>query len=158
MCRYTKLNTLVDNLIKEHVGGQQFFSALDESLRKDSSYFEVLMNQIRDEVHEDVVIIVSGGFGMAFLNWFSSGPHAYDFNAILVPGGLRHNASLLSEDIFIENKNYIFLDDSFYSGATRNVIKNRITCKGGQLLKTIVVYDGAKTKDPEVEALYRYHP
>jgi len=38
-----KLNTLVDNLIKEHVGGQQFFTALDENLRKDSLFKSIVV-------------------------------------------------------------------------------------------------------------------
>jgi hypothetical protein len=54
-------------------------------------------------------------------------------------------------------KDFILLDDSFYSGRTRGLIRDELQQQGGRLLHTYAIYDGSRERDPEVTALYRYY-
>lgn len=77
---------------------------------------------------------------------------------ICVRGGLR--SGNLVDDISylpLEGKRVVFLDDSYYLGRTRNVIKEELERNGAKLLKTIVAYDGSKVKDKDVVSLFRYY-
>jgi adenine/guanine phosphoribosyltransferase-like PRPP-binding protein len=152
------LNMMVKELITEHTGGRNFFNALDAAV-KNESFFEKLYCLITQETNGYIPYssIASGKFGLAFSNWLRKmllGP------PLLVSGELRHGENTLNLSIYqdeIEDKDFIFIDDSLFSGTTRNLIRDELEKYGGRLVHTYVVYDGAPTKDPEVTSLYRYY-
>ena len=127
-------------MLEEHKGGEKFFDNLDKNVQQELIIEKLLLSiPIEDEI-----IIVSGKFG----NYL-----------ILVSGGLRvgNKIDLSYIKNYIENKNFIFIDDSFYSGRTRDVIKNELIKYKSNLIKTYVIYDGGKIRDSNVCSLYRYY-
>ncbi len=64
-----------------------------------------------------------------------------------VPRKFEHGAS----------RDFVLLDDSFYSGKTRGLIRDELERQGGRLVHTYVIYDGCRGRDPEVTGLYRYY-
>ncbi len=89
--------------------------------------------------------------------------NAFGLGLILVTGGLRTTAPM--DDLWYvrqklergQGQDFILLDDSFYSGQTRNLIRAELERQGGRLVHTYVVYDGSRERDPNVSALYRYY-
>ena len=57
----------------------------------------------------------------------------------------------------IRGNDFIFVDDSYYSGTTRDIINAELNKYGGKITRTFVVYDGSKEKDDSVFSLYRYY-
>ena len=168
----TKINqerSEIDSIVKEimcrHSGGTAFFDNLDKEIRKPA-----IIDQIYSYAYKYIVksgiycagLIVSGKFGRFFNNWYNSTTdlESQPMTVIVVNGGIREGASIdnlnyMKSSIYCGN--FIFIDDSFYSGDTRNAIKNEIERLGGNLVKTFVIYDGSLIKDNTVESLYRYH-
>jgi hypothetical protein len=141
------LNKIVIDMLREHEGGEKFFDALDANL------------QNGDIVHElwrkvpDCKAIVSGKFGRFFMNLYPG------YDTIVVNGGLRKGPIDSLEYIkdSINGRNFIFIDDSFYLGRTRDKIKAEIEKWGGRLIGTYVIYDGSRVKDETVTSLFRYY-
>jgi hypothetical protein len=145
------LNKIVVEMIEEHEGGEVFFNNLDEAM-KNKSIITSLFHMIEDYPYN---IILSGKFGLYLSNKFVF-PREY----FLVNGGLRKGKKIISLEPNkegIKGNEFIFLDDSFYSGKTRNAIRTEIEKWGGTLTNTYVCYDGAKEKDETVKSLYRYY-
>lgn len=77
----------------------------------------------------------------------------------MVNGGIRSGAKV-EIDKFPSNTNCVFLDDSFYSGTTRDsIIKSLQRCGSYVLSDSYVIYDGSKTvgKDTNVHSMFRYY-
>jgi hypothetical protein len=150
------LNNIVKECLAQHKGGEEFFNHLDESVQ-DMSIVDQLVKNIYDHTKysSDKVhyAIVSGKFGCFFHNRYRNA------STIVVEGGLRITGvldlSYMQETLY--KKNVIFIDDSFYSGKTRNVVKAEVERCGGKLIDTYVIYDGSKEKDRNVHSLYRYY-
>jgi hypothetical protein len=141
------LNNVVKQLLLEHTGGEKFFDALDNEIRNNSSIMSCLTRKIKDTEY----IICSGKFGRMWAN-ISAWP------VIVVNGNLRKGEPV--DDISylgLQGKSFTFVDDSFYSGKTRNAIQKYLESQGASLVRTVVVYDGSLVKDPTVESLYRYY-
>ncbi|MHA2066920.1 MAG: hypothetical protein ACXABY_21325 [Candidatus Thorarchaeota archaeon] len=167
------LNMLVKELIAKHVGGTEFFDALDAAIR-DELFFDKLYDlACKDDAYrhieddfEEYSTVVSGRFGLALSNWL----RGYEFDecdyrersggVLLVPGNLRYEDGIIDLYHFrkqIDNERFVFMDDSFFKGRTRDAIKKTLNHYGGDLVHTYVVYDGSETPDPRVTALYRYY-
>ena len=143
-----QMNDIVNEMIKLHKGGEKFFDNLDEQIKRKELLYEL------EGMTEGRSLIVSGRFGIYWQNFFN------DPDTILVNGSLRKGEEIISLEPFknyIEHKGFVFVDDSFYNGRTRDVIKAEIEKWGGELIKTVVAYDGSKKKDSSVESLYRYY-
>ena len=163
-----QLNKLVNDMIEEHEGGEEFFNNLDESIRDDPNYLYMveLVKMFQEAFISDKKtniplnkyrIVVSGRFGTVFSNWARSVRFRYQI--IEVNGGLRHG-DVIPLDAFLEDisgYNFIFFDDSFYSGRTRDKVYKEIERLGGKAIGTCVVYDGSKERDDDVHSLYRYY-
>lgn len=149
-----KLDNLVKEMIKEHEGGEKFFDNLDEAVREETYTYDLM--KLAGRLLYTCNIIVSGKFGRYFMNFVETSK----LKVNIVNGGLRSGARIEDDLCYIEeldNKEFIFFDDSFYSGKTRNVIKEYLEERGAVLLDTYVIYDGSKEKDPYVHSLYRYY-
>lgn len=149
---YKELNQMVKGLLEEHVGGREYFDKLDEKVQ-DKDIVQRLIGLVEDffQSYDNCTIVVSGGFGRFFTN-------SVQGSIIVVNGGLRTGEPV--DDLSyleIAGRELIFVDDSFYSGRTRDIIRDEIKRNGGELIRTFVVYDGSKNKDETVESLYRYY-
>jgi hypothetical protein len=151
------LDEIIKKMLEEHKGGKAFFDHLDAEVQRESIMKELLDIIGRRFTH--CKVICSGKFGI-FLNnlagymkpWFAG-------NMLLVPGGLRCGGTVDLEYVkdLINGWKFVFIDDSFYSGKTRDIIKAEIERLGGNLVTTYVIYDGSKVKDYTVNSLYRYY-
>lgn len=152
-----ELDKIVKEMLEQHIGGEIFFDHLDQAIQT-----EPIIKQLYDMVikdHNDIKIIVSGKFGNFFSNWYATNYKTQEM-IIVVNGGLRKkvpidNLNYLKQ--YISNQDYIFLDDSYYSGKTQRAVKDEIERLGGRLVNTFVIYDGSKIQDENVKSLYRYH-
>lgn len=153
----------IDCLLEKYVGGVPFFDKLDESIRNEEFYRNVLIpfaHTYFPKLFETHHIIVSGGFGRWRVN-SSCFATSVCSNFLIVNGGMRDGLAPIDNLDYladrIKNKRFVFLDDSFYSGTTRDFIKNEIERLGGFFDGTIVAYDGAPVKQDGVFGVYRYY-
>jgi hypothetical protein len=146
-------------------GGTEFFDRMDAVLSSDYFYqiqHDRFMNRY-GFLAPAPTIVVSGKWGYGFKNW------AYRYAQWIDPkwvfGGLRHNdlpnigspMDLVFFDGNYDGREFIFLDNSCYLGRTRDKIEARIKEAGGELLHTLVLYDGSVEPLPRIEGLFRYH-
>lgn len=155
-------NDKIIEILKQHPeGGETFFNALDLMLRSDFDILAELKELIGKNITnlKNVNIILSGHFGIALINndnlWLSQFKNFY-----LIQGGLRGNdEGEFLKDYKTDSSENIFVDDSFYSGTTRNKIDSLIRDKG--LIKginsTFVVYDGNPLIQKDVHSLFKYY-
>ena len=150
------LDDIVEDLIKEHDGGENFFEALDDSIR-DKEYIDQLYDMFLKDCEEEnadpsyYAIVVSGKFGIYFQKEYPG------LNAILVNGGLRHD-DIMDLTPFADDINgrvFVFLDDSFYNGRTAKKIGLGLIDHGGRLERVYVVYNGSKNRN--IRSLYSYY-
>lgn len=143
----------VNRLLEQYIGGQIFFTELDKAVKFDVNILTELVIKVQAEYAQDVKTIASGEIGLAMHNLGVQ----VDF---LVPGGLRHDPSKINLAPFVEKikgEKFVFVDDSYFSGRTALVVKEEIERLGGIFVGSVVAYDGAKEKDPDVDSLYRYY-
>ena len=141
------ITNIVDSVLNKYKEGQLFFSNLDLSFRN-KKVIDILLASIPNKYK----IVTSGSFGRTI-----SRLYPYKTN-LLLPGDLRHKSKydLTPQRKYIKKQDYIFLDDSYYSGRTVNVVRKALEEQRGNLVKTFVIYDGKKTKEKDVEYFYRY--
>ena len=151
------LNDIIDKCLQKYEGGESFFDALDYEIRNNEALIELLINLIKDEKYD--YIVVSGHFGSVFKTYCKN-TNKLDYTSIIkVNGGLRIGKEL--EDFYnhydIKNKNIVFLDDTYYSGTTKNKIVNSLLDNNANYIGTYVIYDGSKLKSDDVTSMYRYY-
>lgn len=164
------LNNKISELISEHTGGEKFFDELDNFIREDKSIIDEFLKlyQTRKKTNYPELIILSGKFGNVMIN------NLVNNNVMLINGGLRIQETevefMMSENKINEVKDSInhlgpqkikvyFMDDSFYSGKTRDKINNKLKeVFNLKIHQTYVVYDGSKEKQNNVISMFRYHP
>jgi hypothetical protein len=153
-----KLNKIVKDLLKKYVGGRPFFNALDDA--------------IKDVVNEDIVIEVmkglenqwvatSGGFGDRIYTMWKSGK-------IRCRGMVVFNGKMCTNrigvtcwypsDFDLDNKEFVFVDDSLFSGGTVKKVDDYLSENHNSSVKSVsVVYDGSPNKNHLVKSLFRYY-
>lgn len=150
----TKLNEIVNELLKKFTGGETYFDKLDDAI-KDPENFDIvqgLFEHIRNS-H----VIMSGGFGYYVQGLFEKGLIPLK-SLVVVNGSLRKGEiKTMSADFMEPNTEYVFVDDSFYKGRTRDKVKDFVETSGCTMSSTMVIYDGSLEKDDTVFSLYRYH-
>lgn len=157
------LKSIVNECLIQHEGGEAFFDALDDMMRNDTLLITMLIGRVLATSSWDY-IITSGTFGKLFKEYSDKNmPESFSSRIITVPGGLRNGTNITPfwENIECSNKKFIFLDDSFYKGRTRDVVKKAVEEHNGNFINTYVFYDGSREKEPNVYSFYRYfdeHP
>jgi len=153
-----KLNKIVKDLLIKYKGGRPFFNALDDS--------------IKDVVNEDIVIEVmlglendwiatSGGFGDRIYSMWKSGK--FDCKGMVVFNGKMCTRNIgvtcwYPTDIDVDNKEFVFVDDSLFSGGTVKKVDDYLQEYHNSSIKSVsVVYDGSPNKNPSVKSLFRYY-
>lgn len=153
-----KMKSIVNANILEHQGGENFFNAMDEMIRNDNVLLSMMISSVLSNEKFDF-IIVSGNFGRFFKKYCLLHMRSLYNRVIVVNGGQRKGNGVTTDysNYNVCGKRIIFIDDSFYSGKTRNVIKASLESNGATLVKTYVFYDGSKDKDKDVYSFYRYY-
>ena len=65
--------------------------------------------------------------------------------------------SYYPHDFEIENKEYVFVDDSFFSGKTMSTIEEYLEDHNSSIKLSKIAYDGSVKKNPKIRSLYRYY-
>lgn len=169
-------NEKIVEILKSHPeGGEKFFNALDFMIRSDKTIIEDFLKFVFSEYKSmlmpstnilDVGFVLTGQFGQVLMTNYAKELGAISKDIILVEGGLRNGTiPTIAKDKF-NTKNFIVLDDSYYSGRTVEAINNALKLAGSSmitpksyLLGAIVIYDGAKKdeKKHKVLSLFRYY-
>lgn len=152
------LDQIIKDMLEQHVGGEKFFDRLDQAIQQ-----KPIIDQLISlfDKHDDLHIICLGNFGRFFVNYLSANyVNEDDCMIIAVNGGLRKgdpidDLTYIKEALI--DQEFIFIDDSFYSGKTRDAVAIELEKHGAKIVRTYVVYDGSKVKDTTVESLYRYY-
>lgn len=149
------LYSTVDKFLSQYVGGTSFYDALDEEIRINDAWLHAMIQNVINKEDFDG-FIVSGKFGDRFVTFYLNNYHPTK-EVLVANGSLRKGNDIGIENKDLEGKKYIFLDDSFWSGKTRNVIKKFLENNNGILLKSYVFYDGNKESSDDVVSFYRYY-
>jgi hypothetical protein len=159
------LNEKIGNILKRHPEGKEFFDALDYTIRSDRNILQEFVDFVwkivfaGQDIRAEYNLILSGRFGNALATNFGSNIF-WNFSRVVLTNGNLRNGELpviyLSE---INDKPFVFLDDSFYSGKTRDVLEKALQeiNPNSKIIKTIVVYDGSLEPRENVYSMYRYH-
>lgn len=144
------ITEIVETTLAEFKEGQAFFSNLDSRFRNTDCCTIMLLCALT--VYKEYNFIVTGEFGKSLYLTCPS------IIKLRLPGNLRHTkkCDLSWAKDYIAGKKFILLDDSFYSGRTRDVVAKELSTQGGVLVGTLVMYDGCKEKDLQVDSFYRY--
>lgn len=154
-----EMESLVNECLIQHEGGEKFFDAIDEKLRNDDLLLTMMLGKVLDNEKFDF-LIVSGNFGKIFKEFcLKHIGQEFSNNVIAVNGNLRNDSEVneFYKEYDIKNKELIFIDDSYYLGRTRDKIKKAIDEYDGKLKCSYVFYDGSKIKDDNVHSFYRYY-
>lgn len=149
-----KLFETVNELLEKYIGGQIFFTELDKAVKFDKQMLIELVKAVDKKYCLDTIFtIASGEMALAL--------HNFDVDVdFIVPGGLRYDPSKINLEPWaniIREANFVFMDDSYFSGRTALVIRKEIERLGGTFLGSYVIYDGSKSKEEDVDSLYRYY-
>ena len=152
-----RLNEKIAEILRQHPEGEPFFDALDAMIRGDQNILEAFMNFVYSKIDgKRFGIILSGNFGNAIFSAYGLDLYQNFKDVILVNGGIRKGEVPVIFKEKLETTDYIFLDDSFYSGTTRNSIASVLSSLNGRITKTFVIYDGAKVRQRDVFSMFRY--
>ena len=156
-----RLNEKIAEILRQHPEGEPFFDALDAMVRGDMNILHTFLNFVYSELEHtrEYSLILSGQFGNAIMSIY--GVKLFDdfSDVILVEGGLRSGKTpTIFRQTFINTK-FIMLDDSFYSGTTKDVIEHALKMIDSQakIVKTFVIYDGSKIKKNNLYSMFRYY-
>lgn len=137
------MEMLVEEMVEKHGGGRRFFDSLDYKLR--SNAIVSALTVMSYAMFGQKKIVVSGQFGEEY---------AKKFYPTLVLPSLSHGSGTLY--LVDAEGEYVFLDDSFYSGKTYEAAQMIVRLGGGRIVGAVVAYDGAPYPQRGVYSLYRW--
>lgn len=143
----------VNACLERYIGGEAFFNELDSMVKFDydtmKEFIDIVNGCIIDK--QNLHTIASGEFGLCLHNFGL--PVNY-----LVQGGLRKDNPICDLSHFIKpGTHVVFLDDSYFSGKTAEVVKREVERCGGVFEGCYVIYDGSQNPIHSVESIYRYY-
>ena len=165
------LDKKVEEILKNHPSGEDFFNHLDDMIRGHKSIIDAAWDKLVQWCYDEHLwinrgiptfgwngLILTGAFGRAVFNYIPYELRRTFKQVILVNGGLRQEdieAQILVDKIDIDD--FILFDDSFYSGTTRDKIEEALKKErqGCKIIHTVCIYDGGK--DNNVTSLYKYY-
>lgn len=166
-----RIDTIVKDISKTTPGGNLFFDKLDSEIKKPKN-IDIIV-KLFEKIYQDFGLhynlVVSGGFGDLIMFLVRRGDIKCEGSILQVSGGLTSHFTDMDKikkvkEVIIQkkigdinNKDFIFVDDSFYSGTTGFSIDQFLKRLGSKILKTYVVYDGNDTKSANRIALYNYY-
>ena len=167
-----KLNSIVDTALKTYQKGEKFFDKIDDEIKKPQNQDIVLklFEQIYSEFGYNYNMVISGGFS-DYIKYLIHHSQVICKGAILqVSGSLTSHkgelgritqnkeVSVISQTHDFTDKDFIFVDDSYFSGTTGVSINDYLKKFNSKVIKTYVIYDGNlhKSNDSSIYALYNY--
>ncbi len=153
----TRFNSDIKGLLDKEGGGKIFFNKLDKVIKEDPDIIKEITQGLKDKY-----LVSSGGFGDNLFNLWESG-------SLECKGVLVFNGKIVTkkkginyyypEEFDVDNKSFVFVDDSYFSGKTMREIEKYLLEEHQSTISEIRVgYDGSKEKNPKVKSLYRYYP
>lgn len=166
-----KIDNIVKNISDTTSGGNTFFDRLDSQIKnpQNKDIIIELFNKIYSDFGTNFNLVISGGFGDLIMFMLKKDEIKCGGTILQVSGGLTShftdmNKIKKSKEVIIQkqigdinNRDFIFVDDSFYSGTTGFSIDHFLKKHSSRVLKTYVIYDGNDTKSPDRISLYRYY-
>lgn len=166
-----RIDTIVKDISKTTPGGNIFFDKLDSEIKKTKN-IDIIIN-LFEKIYSDFGLnynlVISGGFGDLIMSLLKRGDIKCKGSILQVSGGLTSHFNDMDKikkvkEVIIQkqigdinNRDFIFVDDSFYSGTTGFSIDVFLKSLGSNIIKTYVVYDGNDTKSSNRIALYNYY-
>lgn len=131
------------------ISANTFFCRMDDFVKKNPSFLELIFSMVKHEYKSGVNIIVSGEFGKIFYNHLKYlFKKNQNFKLIRSYGSIRLGNSKVSLKKYKQEfkaKKTIFIDDSYCSGNTLRTIKNEVKKQGGRIDKSYIIYFNPKT-------------
>lgn len=153
-----KLENIVQDLLIKYKGGRLFFDALDDSIKSITNQ-DMILSLVKGNSNE--WIISSGEFGDMIYNLWESGK--FKCKGIVIFNG-KMNAKKTDvrnwypSNFDLDNKEFIYIDDSLFSGNTSKKIDNYLKENHSSKIKSIsVIYDGSKEKNKMIKSFFRYY-
>ena len=143
----------VEKCLKSHTGGEAYFTELDAEIKADENLLRTFLHQIiiKTKVNN---FVMSGEIGRYYAALFSP----EDINLFLLPGGLRNGKEIpYNIGRIYEGMEFVFVDDSYYSGKTLNAVKKYMESTGAKIIANYVFYDGSRENKDNVRSIYRYY-
>lgn len=152
-----RLDELVKELEEKHGGGRPFFNALDDNI-KSITNVDITLALVKGLKNE--WIATSGEFGDKLYKLWKDGK--FECKGMVVFNGkmLTNKTGVNSwypPDFELDNKRFVYVDDSYFSGSTANKINNFLNQHNSKVKRVFVIYDGSKEKKKGVESFFRYY-
>lgn len=158
------MRPIVNECLDKFKGGEEYFNELDGMIKNNEILMVLfLLYAVRDSGIYNVIL--SGEIGLRYMQLQLQNKIPNYINLMIVNGGLRKgnvitggidsNCEVIPENL--DDMDVIFIDDSFYSGKTRNKVNEFLYHRGTVIYGTYVFYDGSKEKHDDVYSLYRYY-
>lgn len=151
----SEINKIVADTLKLYGGGKEFFDSLDSQLVKNDNIIMQLFDGLENEW-----VVATGKFGDTLYSRLKGG-------IIRCNGLIVFNGGMCSKqdepfcyypyNNSVTNREFIFVDDSLFSGGTAKKINEFLQEYGSRIDRIKVIYDGSKIKSPNIESLYRYY-
>lgn len=158
------MKPMVNECLDKYKGGEGYFNELDGMIKNNETLMVLfLLYAVNDSGVRNVIL--SGEIGLKYLKLQLENKIPNFINLMIVNGGLRKDKEITGGIMSgcevipesLTDKLIIFIDDSFYSGKTKNKIEDFLRSRGSSIFITYVFYDGSKEKYGSVESLYRYY-
>jgi hypothetical protein len=170
MNKYQELiNSWVKEISIKNPGGNIFFDKIDSKIKSNTFIIKNLFDRIISDFGINYNLVVSGEFGNIILQLIKKNEIVCNGSILLVSGGLTSHFNDMDKikkikDVHIqkkigkiENMEFIFVDDSYYSGTTEFSINKFLNNIGSKIIKTYVVYDGNDKKTKFRKSIYNYY-
>ena len=152
-----KLHSIVNNLLSKYEGGKPFFDALDNAI-KDVYNEDMILALLKGNSNE--WIAASGGFGDKVYSLWKKGKFKCKgmvvFNGKMMTDKIGVN-NWYPTDFDLSNKDYVYVDDSYFSGGTARKINGFLSEHNSKIKHVSVIYDGSKEKSKLVKSFFRYY-
>lgn len=166
-----KIEWIVSRTLDSESGGKKFFDKLDKEIRKDSNLDLIigLLERIYLDFPHGFNLVVSGNFGDWIYYLLKKKTISHKGCFLQLSGSItshdgslnliKPNKSISIQRLIgsIENQNFVFLDDSYYSGTTERLIDKFLNNYNSRIIRTYVIYDGNDHKNPNRKSLYSYY-
>ena len=152
-----KLDAIVKDLLLKYDGGRPFFNALDASIKSITNNHMILA-LVKGNSNE--YIATSGEFGDIIYKLWKEGKFNCKgmvvFNGKMLTDRTGVNA-WYPEDFDLNDKQFVYIDDSLFSGSTYRKINEFLTDHNSKIKSISVIYDGSKNKNKLIRSFFRYY-
>lgn len=152
-----RLENIIQDLLLKHKGGREFFNALDESIKSITNR-DMMLALLRGNSNE--YIASSGEFGDSIYQLWKDGKFKCK-GVVVFNGKMQTNKigvnSWYPTDFNLENKKFLYVDDSYFSGSTARKINDFLQDFNSNIKGVSVIYDGSKEKSKFVKSFFRYY-